>query len=303
MSLRLFVYYSAVCGAAGGLLGWAVGRLAAGASALFASAFGGLTLGLGIALALGFVETAAQLSLRQRGLTVQRLLAISLFGGAAGFLGGLCVHRAGLLIGWGLTGTLIGAAPGLFDWLLCVATGQDTRGSRRKAVHGLLGGLLGGFAGALLALIFRAGWGGLFYGKESEQLWSPGAWGCTCLGAGVCAAVGLLRVLGRQSWLRIEQGCLAGCEVLLSRPLVTLGRGDRCDVGLNGDQGAEPLHARLEQHGKRYLLLDAGSRGGTFVNGQRLDGPHILRPGDLIQVGETALRFLDKKGSGRREEG
>src|SRR5262245_14121850 len=154
VSLRLFNYYSAICGAAGGLLGWAFGRVATGPSSLFAEAVQGQLHGLFIALALAVVETAAQLSLRQRSLTFQRLAAVSLLGATGGFLGGLCLHllgrnmtALGLLIGWVLIGSVIGASSGLFDCLLCATTGQDTRGSRRRCVLGLLGGLTGGLTG------------------------------------------------------------------------------------------------------------------------------------------------------------
>lgn len=44
------------------------------------------------------------------------------------------------------------------------------------------------------------------------------------------------------------------------------------------------LHARIERAGKRYRLVDGGSRHGTFVNGQRID-EHLLTDGDRIQLG------------------
>jgi len=46
-------------------------------------------------------------------------------------------------------------------------------------------------------------------------------------------------------------------------------------------------HARLVMQAGGYLLEDLGSTNGTFVNGQRLMGPHVLRPGELVMLGET----------------
>ena len=51
-------------------------------------------------------------------------------------------------------------------------------------------------------------------------------------------------------------------------------------------------HARISLQGGSFVLEDLGSTNGTFVEGQRLMGPHRLRPGDLILLGENvSLRF------------
>lgn len=46
-------------------------------------------------------------------------------------------------------------------------------------------------------------------------------------------------------------------------------------------------HARLIAQGNSYVLEDQGSTNGTFVDGQRLMGPHLLHPGELILFGEN----------------
>ena len=40
------------------------------------------------------------------------------------------------------------------------------------------------------------------------------------------------------------------------------------------------LHARLEAVGSDWTVVDDGSTNGTFHNGARLQGPHLLRHGD-----------------------
>ena len=42
----------------------------------------------------------------------------------------------------------------------------------------------------------------------------------------------------------------------------------------------------LFTQGNTFVLEDLGSTNGTFVNGQRLMGPNMLRPGDVITFGE-----------------
>lgn len=49
-------------------------------------------------------------------------------------------------------------------------------------------------------------------------------------------------------------------------------------------------HARLDQTAQGSVLVDLGSTNGTFVNGQRISTPHLLRKDDVIQIGP--FRFL-----------
>jgi DNA-binding response OmpR family regulator len=55
------------------------------------------------------------------------------------------------------------------------------------------------------------------------------------------------------------------------------------------------IHARIERDGLRYLLHDAGSANGTFVNSLRINQPHLLKDRDSIGLGAATpvLRFAD----------
>lgn len=74
-----------------------------------------------------------------------------------------------------------------------------------------------------------------------------------------------------------------------SKPLV-LGRAAECDVPVDSPR-ASRRHARVTAEGDRAVLEDLGSKNGTFVNGERIDGPRTLRPGDRIEVGGVAVTF------------
>ena len=76
---------------------------------------------------------------------------------------------------------------------------------------------------------------------------------------------------------------------LFTNVVVLIGRSDACDVRLK-DPSASRVHCRLIAHDGRVSLYDAGSRWGTFVNGQRVTECD-LRPGDRIKVGETTLQL------------
>ncbi len=83
-------------------------------------------------------------------------------------------------------------------------------------------------------------------------------------------------------------------ELLLAQDVCTIGRSSLCDLVIARGTISR-LHARIAREGPRYMLYDAGSVNGTFVNGQRIGGPHLLADGDVIGLGNAAdlLRFSD----------
>jgi pSer/pThr/pTyr-binding forkhead associated (FHA) protein len=72
---------------------------------------------------------------------------------------------------------------------------------------------------------------------------------------------------------------------------VTIGRAADNAVALSEDEFASGHHARIESQRDGVWIIDLGSTNGTFVNGARLDGRRKLREGDVVQVGDTELRF------------
>lgn len=47
----------------------------------------------------------------------------------------------------------------------------------------------------------------------------------------------------------------------------------------------------------KYVLIDLGAICRTEVNGEKISGEHLLRDGDVIQVGKSSFRFTwDKDG-------
>lgn len=71
----------------------------------------------------------------------------------------------------------------------------------------------------------------------------------------------------------------------------TIGRTDDNVVVLEGDDYASGRHARVESGLDGTWVVDLGSTNGTFLNGERLEGRRRLHEGDLLQVGDTELRF------------
>ncbi len=71
-----------------------------------------------------------------------------------------------------------------------------------------------------------------------------------------------------------------------------LGRSSSADIRLDWDQEVSTLHAQIEVVRDDCTLVDEGlSRNGSFVNGERLRGRHLLRDGDIFRVGKTAVLY------------
>ena len=67
-------------------------------------------------------------------------------------------------------------------------------------------------------------------------------------------------------------------EVEISRTPFSLGRQNDNDLVLL-DNRISRCHAHILQKGDEYLIEDASSRHGTFVNGERVVS-HLLKPGE-----------------------
>jgi pSer/pThr/pTyr-binding forkhead associated (FHA) protein len=79
--------------------------------------------------------------------------------------------------------------------------------------------------------------------------------------------------------------------VPLDRDIVTIGRAAECTIRLNSLYVSRQ-HARIERHGERRVLIDLGSRNGSELNGQRVDGAAWLQPGDLVVIADATIECL-----------
>lgn len=301
MSFRWYIYYCALFGGCSAYVGWALGRLPSVETPFLLAVIRGLFLGLTLALGLTLVDIVWHHSRRDRADAIWRLLVAGLAGSAGGILGGAVGQRlygptqwsVFLILGWAITGTLIGAAPALFDLLIRLAQDEDSSAARRKLWNGILGGSVGGMLGGLLYLLIRGVWA-LILGDRADQFWSPSATGFVALGLCIGLFIGLAQVILKTAWITVVTGFRAGRELLLSRNEMILGRAEGCDIPLFGDSQAEKQHARIVLQGGNYYLEDLQSPNGTFVNGQRLTQPTRLHSGDLIEIGRSALRFGER---------
>jgi len=85
--------------------------------------------------------------------------------------------------------------------------------------------------------------------------------------------------------LVVRTGPTAGKLYALDKTELTIGRDMANDIVIS-DSEVSRRHARVFLQGTNYVLEDLGSTNGTFVNRQRLMGPYVLRPGEVITLGE-----------------
>ena len=70
----------------------------------------------------------------------------------------------------------------------------------------------------------------------------------------------------------------------------TLGTSPEADLQLEGD-GVSPRHIRVVVQSDRIVVADLKSDTGTWVNGERLTGPRVIKNGDVGRIGCFTLSF------------
>lgn len=98
--------------------------------------------------------------------------------------------------------------------------------------------------------------------------------------------------MASQFQLIMRQGPTPGAAFTLEGDQLNIGRDSTNDVAIN-DAEISRRHARLTLQGGKYVLEDLGSTNGTFVNGQRLAGPRVLKAGEVVSFGEQIVLVFE----------
>ncbi len=91
--------------------------------------------------------------------------------------------------------------------------------------------------------------------------------------------------MAAQYQLVMHAGPTPGKTFPLEVDVITIGREAGNTIVIN-DAEVSRKHTQLMLQGGKYVLSDIGSTNGTFVNGQRITGQHVLVPGEVISLGE-----------------
>lgn len=284
MSFVRIVYYSALAGGWGAFVGWLAAeilffRSGAEEGAMQAAAVGAL-VGAGISLGLSVVAGLANGSAAE---IIRRALpgvVAGGFGGAIGSLVGDVLDKMlGRAPGWMIVGLGIGIVEGLYDR------------SASKLRNGLIGGALGGLLGGLLFDVIQKG---VVHGSGM----SSRAAGFVVLGIAIGALIGLVQVVLKDAWLTVLDGYRPGRQLILSRPVTALGRGDHLPLPFLGpmNAGIKSEHVRIiRQSNGAFVLEDNQSKLGTRLNNSPVAQPTPLKDGDVIKFGTNFVRFNERR--------
>jgi len=100
--------------------------------------------------------------------------------------------------------------------------------------------------------------------------------------------------------LRQTKGADSGRELEFDQDLIRIGRMPDSDVNFDPevDLDASGRHAEIRSESGRYILIDAGSRNGTWLNGQRVKHA-ALRTDDEIELGRGGPKLKVRALQGR----
>ncbi len=90
----------------------------------------------------------------------------------------------------------------------------------------------------------------------------------------------------------MKSGPTPGATFPLESDQLIIGRDASNGVAIN-DVEVSRKHARLTLQGGKYVLDDLGSTNGTFINGQRLAAPAVLKAGDIVSLGEQIVLMYE----------
>jgi len=92
------------------------------------------------------------------------------------------------------------------------------------------------------------------------------------------------------SRLVITQGDRTGVELALTGKEILIGRAASCDL-LVDDEYASSQHAKLIQMNNDWLIQDLNSTNGTFLAGNRVGTPAVVKLNTPVRVGKTVFEL------------
>ncbi len=84
----------------------------------------------------------------------------------------------------------------------------------------------------------------------------------------------------------------------LMRDEYSIGRGEENTVRLT-ERNISRKHAFLRRDGSVWVISDSASYNGSYANGVRITGDHMVAQGDVIQIGDYRLVFNDEDSAAK----
>ena len=71
---------------------------------------------------------------------------------------------------------------------------------------------------------------------------------------------------------------------------MSIGRAAGCQITLD-DTYASQIHARVFSRDNQWQVEDLGSTNGTWLNRHKVAGAMVMKPGDVLQIGNTVMEL------------
>lgn len=91
--------------------------------------------------------------------------------------------------------------------------------------------------------------------------------------------------------LKVTSGSHAGKEIAITKSRFLIGRGEDCHLRPQSDMVSRQ-HCEITVEGGKVTAKDMGSRNGTIVNGDVIEGPREIKMGDLLKVGPLEFEVM-----------
>lgn len=91
--------------------------------------------------------------------------------------------------------------------------------------------------------------------------------------------------------LRVLHGANAGKEIKIPKEQFVIGRGEDCHLRPKSD-AISRRHCILVVSQTQVVLRDLGSKNGTYVNGDRVEGERVLKSGDNLKIGPLEFQIV-----------
>jgi Inner membrane component of T3SS, cytoplasmic domain len=165
-----------------------------------------------------------------------------------------------------------------------------------KFSYGTIGGTLGG------------GFGGALFGLAYQLTTDKpayaalfGALGLVILGASIGSLSAFVQGVFQPASVKVMRGWQEGREYPLDKATNKVGRDEHADIALFRDMRVEKQHVVIHRAGKRFILENKGAPPEfTRVNDQPVAGKRELEDGDRIQLGNVVLRFQMRAAATRK---
>jgi hypothetical protein len=312
MALLVRVYYNAVFGGLGGLLGWMLFGVFGDKNSSEAPQWllGGAFIGGFVGYFVVSVEALRDRSLLRFCRLASYGVVLGTVGGALGMWIGEQVNyylvygllqlgqgREGLAAAGRTTGEVLSRGLGWMFLGLAVGFSEGIAArSLGKLSYGTLGGAVGGFVGGALYALLKAVEKG---SGTTSHVWGE-ALGLVLLGACIGSLSAWVQGVFQVASVRVLRGWQEGREYPLLRDDNQLGRDEHADVALFRDMRVEKRHALIQRQGTRYLLRNQGAPPEqTRVNDTPVADCRDLQDGDRIQLGGVLLRFQLRTQKGK----